>query len=49
MNMTNGAGFNLNSKRGGGIPLRPFNNEMADVRTISSTKTANSTYIAFYL
>ncbi len=40
MNMTNGAaGFNLNSKRG--IPLGQYNNEMADVRTISSTKGNN--------
>jgi hypothetical protein len=41
MNMTNGAGFNLNSKRGGGIPLGAFNNEAGDGRTISSTKTHN--------
>lgn len=39
--MTNGASFNLNSKRGGGIPMGAINQELIDVRTISSTKTNN--------
>lgn len=41
MHLTNGNGFNINSKRAGGIPLASTTSDISDSRTVSSTKTVN--------